>query len=54
MNISNKLSDITTKLENSLLYDDWKLVQECVDELNYLYEDMESSFPMENFDEDEY
>jgi hypothetical protein len=31
MNISDKLSDITTKLENSLIYEDWKLVQECID-----------------------
>jgi hypothetical protein len=52
MNISDKLSDITTKLENSLIYEDWKLVQECVDELNYLYEEMESTFPMDGYDED--
>lgn len=53
MNISNKLSDTITKLENSLIYEDWKLVQECVDELNYLYEDLESSYPMNEYD-DEY
>lgn len=52
MNISDKLSDITTKLENSLIYEDWKLVQECVDELNYLYEEMESTFPMDGYDEE--
>jgi hypothetical protein len=52
MNISNKLFDITTKLENSLIYEDWKLVQECVEELNYLYEEMESSFPMDGYDEE--
>jgi hypothetical protein len=52
MNISDKISDITTKLENSLIYEDWKLVQECVDELNYLYEDIESTFPMDGYDEE--
>jgi hypothetical protein len=52
MNVSDKISDITTKLENSLIYEDWKLVQECVDELNYLYEDMESTFPMDSSDEE--
>jgi hypothetical protein len=52
MNISDKLSDTITKLENSLIYEDWKLVQECIDELNYLYEDLESSFPMDSFDEE--
>jgi len=52
MNMSDKLSDITTKLENSLIYEDWKLVQECIDELNYLYEELESSFPHTDYEDD--
>lgn len=54
MNVADKLSKIINKLENSLSYEDWSLVEEAVDELNYIYEEMESSFPMEGFDEDEY
>jgi hypothetical protein len=53
MNTTDKLSDIITKLENAVSYEDWDLVENCLKELNFLYEEMESSFPMEGFD-DEY
>lgn len=54
MNVTDKLSKIINKLENSLSYENWDLVEEAVNELNYIYEEMESSFPMEGFDEDDY
>lgn len=54
MNTTDKLSKIITKLENSLSYEDWRLVEDCVNELNYLYEELESSFPLDSYDEDDY
>lgn len=52
MNISEKLSDIITKLETAISYEDWDLVENCLKELNFLYEETESSFPMDGFDEE--
>jgi hypothetical protein len=55
MNVTDKLTKIITKLENSLAYENWDLVQEAVDELSFIYEELESSFPLEGFDdEDDY
>ena len=52
MNITDKLSDIISKLETAASYEDWELVDDCVKELNFLYEQLESSFPMDSFDEE--
>jgi flagellin-specific chaperone FliS len=54
MNVTDKLSKIINKLENSLAYEDWDMVQDAIDELNYVYEELESSFPIDGFDEDDY
>lgn len=52
MNITDKLSDIISRLESAVSYEDWDLVEDCVKELNFLYEELESSFPMDPFDEE--
>lgn len=52
MNITDKLSDIISRLETAVAYEDWELVDDCVKELNFLYEELESSFPMDSFDEE--
>ncbi len=52
MNITEKISTIINKLEQAASYEDWKQVEQVIDELTYLYEEMESSFPMDEWDED--
>jgi hypothetical protein len=52
MNISEKLSEIIDRLEHAESYEDWDGVSEAIKELNFLYEELESSFPMESFDDD--
>jgi hypothetical protein len=52
MNMTEKISDIINKLETAVSYEDWKQVEKVIDELTYLYEDLESSFPMDDWDED--
>jgi hypothetical protein len=54
MNVTEKLTTIISKLEASLSYEDWKMVEESVDDLNYLYEEMQSSFPMDEYDDDDF
>jgi flagellin-specific chaperone FliS len=52
MKTADKLSNIITKLENSLSYEDWDMVESCITELNYLYEELEFSFPLDPDDDD--
>jgi molecular chaperone GrpE (heat shock protein) len=52
MNIASKLSEIIDELERAVAYENWDTVENCIKELNFLYEDMESSFPMDGFDDD--
>lgn len=52
MNMTEKVSDIINKLETAASYEDWKQVEKVIDELTYLYEELESSFPMDEWDDD--
>jgi uncharacterized coiled-coil protein SlyX len=52
MNITEKVSNIINKLEHAVSYEDWKEVEKVIDELTYLYEEMESSFPMDEWEEE--
>lgn len=52
MNVAEKLSEIIDELERAVAYEDWDSVERSIKELNFLYEDMESTFPMDSFDDD--
>ena len=52
MDISNKLSKIIELLEDAISLEDWGIVEDAVRDLNYLYEDIESDFPLDDFDQD--
>ena len=49
---TEKIKDTISKLEAALSYEDWKMVEDVVEELGYLFEEMESSFPLDEWDED--
>lgn len=53
MNISEKISEIIDRLEHAQAYEDWDFVGDAIKELNFLYEDVESTFPLDPYD-DEY
>lgn len=53
MNITDKLSDIISILEDSVSYEDWTQVEDSIKELNFIVEELESDFPLDQF-EDEY
>ena len=53
MDITYKISDIISLLEDSVSYEDWKSVEEAIKELNFLVEELESDFPLDQY-EDEY
>jgi len=52
MNVTDKLSEIIDKLEIAVSYENWDSVEDVIKELNFLYEELESSFPMDGFEDD--
>jgi hypothetical protein len=53
MDIVDKINDIIAILEDSVSYEDWKSVEEAIKELNFLVEELDSDFPLDQY-EDEY
>ena len=52
MNITEKISTVINKLEHAASYEDWKVVEQVIDELTYLDEELQSSFPMDEWEEE--
>lgn len=52
MNVENKIKDIIDMLEDAISFEDWSRVEEAQKELTFVYEEMESSFPLDEWDED--
>ena len=52
MDITNKLSTIIEMLDDAISLEDWGFVEHAKKELNFLYDDLESDFPLDDFDED--
>jgi hypothetical protein len=53
MNIENKLKDIIDMLEDAISFEDWGRVEDAQKELTFLFEEMESTFPMDEYDDEE-
>ena len=53
MNIENKIKDIIDMLEDAISFEDWRMVENAQKELTFLYEEMESSFPLDEYDDEE-
>jgi hypothetical protein len=51
MNMENKIKDIIDMLEEALSFEDWRKVENAQKELTFLFEEMESSFPMDDWDD---
>ena len=49
---TSKLKDIIEMLEDAVSFEDFKLVEDVVKELTFLFEELESSFPLDEWDED--
>ena len=50
MNTTERISDIISMLEDGISFEDWGAVEEAVKELNFLYEEIDSSFPLDNYE----
>ncbi len=53
MNIENKIKDVIDILEDAISFEDWKGVENARKELTFLFEEIESSFPMDEFDDED-
>lgn len=53
MSIENKIKDVIDILEDAISFEDWGRVEDARKELTFLFEEIESSFPMDEFDEEE-
>jgi hypothetical protein len=51
MKMENKIKDIIDMLEEALSFEDWRKVENAQKELTFLFEEMESSFPMDDWDD---
>ena len=52
MNIENKIKEVIDMLEDAIAFEDWKVVENARKELTFLFEDIESTFPLDEWDED--
>ena len=53
MNIENKIKDVIDMLEDAIAFEDWRNVENARKELTFLFEEIESSFPMDEFNDEE-
>ncbi len=53
MNMENKIKNIIDMLEDALSFEDWRKVENAQKELTFLFEEIESTFPLDEWDEDD-
>jgi hypothetical protein len=53
MKMENKIKDIIDMLEEALSFEDWRKVENAQKELTFLYEEVESTFPLDEWDDDD-
>jgi hypothetical protein len=53
MKIENKIKDIIEMLEDAISFEDWSKVEDAQKELTFVFEEMESSFPLDGWDEND-
>lgn len=51
MKMENKIKDIIDMLEDALSFEDWKRVEDAQKELTFLFEEIESTFPLDEWDD---
>lgn len=53
MNMENKIKDVIEMLEDAIAFEDWRKVENARKELTFLFEEIESSFPMDEYDDED-
>jgi hypothetical protein len=50
--MENRIKEISDILESAISYEDWKQVDDARKELLFLLDELETDFPLHNFEED--
>ena len=50
MNITDRLKELTEELEEAISYEDWEMVEDIRSELLLVIQDMDTDFPLEEYD----
>ena len=53
MKTENKIKDIIDMLEDALSFEDWRKVENAQKELTFLFEEIQSTFPLDSWDEND-
>ena len=53
MKMENKIKDIIDMLEEALSFEDWRKVENAQKELTFLFEEIQSSFALDEWDDEE-
>ena len=53
MNIENKIKEVIDMLEDAISFEDWGRVEDAQKELTFLFEEIESTFSPDEWDENE-
>ena len=53
MNIENKVKNIIDILEDAIAFEDWGRVEDAQKELTFLFEEIQSTLPMDDWDDEE-
>lgn len=53
MKMENKIKDIIDMLEEALSFEDWRKVENAQKELTFLFEEVQSSFPLDEWDDND-
>lgn len=51
MNIENKIKEVIDILEDAISFEDWRRVEDAHKELTFLFEEIESTFPSEDWED---
>jgi hypothetical protein len=53
MNVENKIKDVIEMLEDALSSEDWTIVEDVQKELTFIYEQIQSTFSLDEWDEND-
>ena len=53
MKTENKIKDIIDMLEDALSFEDWRKVENAQKELTFLFEEIQSTFPLDEWDDED-
>ena len=53
MNMENKIKEVIEMLEDAISFEDWRRVEDARKELTFLFEEIESSFPLDEYEDED-